>query len=251
MVSNKIIAKEWDTNAIIRHNQIKSGMDISYHKILIPSIIKALGNIKNKKGLDVGCGTGKITRILAKKTKTMIGVDLSKEMIDIAEKESLNVPNISFIKTSIESFQKNHPHNTFDFCVSNMSFNTMPNLNKVIRSMSLLLKNNGILVFSIAHPCFWNFYKRLEPEDSFEYLKNHNMRVKFTISLDQKGLPEKTTYFHRPLEYYSKLLVKNGFIIENLYEPFPSEIIHNLYPQKWLFPHFLIFRCQLYRFCLF
>jgi hypothetical protein len=110
-----------------------------------------------------------------------------------------------------------------------------------------MLKNKGLLVFSIAHPCFWNFYKKIKFLDSFEYLKNHNKRVKFTISLDKKELPEKTTYFHRPLEYYSKLLAKNGFVIENLYEPFPKREIHNLYPQKWLFPHFIIFRCQIHK----
>jgi SAM-dependent methyltransferase len=245
MVSNNTIAKEWNANADTRHNQIKTGRDISYNKILIPSLMKSLVNIENKVGLDIGCGDGTFTKILAKRARTMVGIDISKEMIKIAQKGSLNKSNVSFKKISMESFQKSHSHNAFDFCVSNMSFNTMPNLSKVIRGISLLLKNNGILVFSIAHPCFWNFYKKIEPSDSFDYLKNHNIRVKFTISLDRKELPEKTTYFHRPLEYYFKRLNENGFLIENLYEPFPIKSIHNLYPKKWLFPHFIIFRCQI------
>ena len=38
--------------------------------------------------LDLGCGTGKLTRIMAEKGYDMIGVDYSYEMLDIAKSES-------------------------------------------------------------------------------------------------------------------------------------------------------------------
>ena len=38
--------------------------------------------------LDLGCGTGKLTRLMAEKGYDMIGVDYSYEMLDIAQSES-------------------------------------------------------------------------------------------------------------------------------------------------------------------
>ena len=38
--------------------------------------------------LDLGCGTGKLTRLLSEKGYDMIGVDYSYEMLDIAKAES-------------------------------------------------------------------------------------------------------------------------------------------------------------------
>ena len=40
--------------------------------------------------LDLGCGTGKMTRFLAEKGYDMIGVDLSMEMLEIAQEEERN-----------------------------------------------------------------------------------------------------------------------------------------------------------------
>ena len=38
--------------------------------------------------LDLGCGTGKMTNIMAQKGYDMIGVDLSEDMLDIARSET-------------------------------------------------------------------------------------------------------------------------------------------------------------------
>lgn len=49
----------------------------------LTDILKDYG-VKDGLVLDLGCGTGKLTRLLAKKGFDMIGVDLSEEMLEIA-----------------------------------------------------------------------------------------------------------------------------------------------------------------------
>lgn len=53
--------------------------------ILVPTFLKIVGKIKNKSVMDLGCGSGFFTRILAKlKPNKIIGVDISSKLIEIA-----------------------------------------------------------------------------------------------------------------------------------------------------------------------
>jgi len=55
--------------------------------------------------LDLGCGTGKVTRFLAKEGYDMIGVDVSQEMLGIAaEKESEGKP-ILYLNQDMREFE--------------------------------------------------------------------------------------------------------------------------------------------------
>ncbi|MBT4192020.1 MAG: methyltransferase domain-containing protein [Candidatus Diapherotrites archaeon] len=46
-----------------------------------PQSINALGNVKGKRILDIGCGEGYVSRILALKGASVVGIDNSREMI--------------------------------------------------------------------------------------------------------------------------------------------------------------------------
>jgi 2-polyprenyl-3-methyl-5-hydroxy-6-metoxy-1,4-benzoquinol methylase len=242
---NSMIALEWDANATTRHNQIKSGIDISYSEVLIPAIIDVLGNYQGKRCIDIGCGSGTVASILTRKASFVVGVDLSKRMVEIARQEVGHLPNIEFAHSSIESFTKAYKGPKFDVGVAHMSLMTAPYLDEVIKAISALLKPKGILVFSMTHPCFWNQYRNLEKERDFKYWQRHAQKAEFIISLAEDALPEPTTHYHRPLQYYVEQLLRNRLIIERLVEPYPPPEVHRLYPHKWRIPRFLIFRCQL------
>ena len=241
---NLMIALEWDANAATRHDQIKSGIDISYSKVLIPAVFDVLGNYQGKRCIDIGCGSGNLAAMLAEKASFVTGVDLSRKMIGIARQEVGHLPNVEFAHSSIESFSKEYKGPKFDVGVAHMSLMTAPYLDEVTKAISALLKPKGILVCSITHPCFWNQYRNLEKEKDFNYWKPHDQKAKFIISLAEDALPELTTHYHRPLEYYVEQLLRNRLVIERLVEPYPSPEVHRLYPHKWRIPRFLVIRCQ-------
>lgn len=242
---NLNISREWDANAMARHMQIKTGIDISYTRVLIPAVVKAIGNCQGKRCIDVGCGSGYLTSILAEKASFVVGVDLSVKMIRIAKEENRHLPNVEFFQSSIEAFSSGYSGPRFDVVVAHMSLMTAPYLGKVIDAIHTLLTSNGTFVFSITHPWFWNQYRKLEREEDFSYWKAHAQKAKFVISLEENGLPKHTTHYHRPLEYYMKQLYKSGFVIESMAEPLPSHEVHRLYPHKWHVPRFLIVRCRM------
>ena len=59
------------------------------------TVTRNLANIKGKRVLDLACGTGKSTEILAKLgAKEIIGIDISEESLKIARKK--NIPNTTY-----------------------------------------------------------------------------------------------------------------------------------------------------------
>ena len=237
------IVLEWDKNAEARHKQIISKIDISYHKILIPTIMRLVGNIRNKRVIDVGCGSGYLTAKLATKGSHVVGVDPSREMIRIAKREYCHIPRLEFLNLSIEDFSNCYSDSRFDVAVSNMSLITIPNLDKTLRAVSSLLLPKSIFAFNITHPCFYNQYRKYESTDAFQYHIPHAQKGSFIISTDHEGLPSSTTHFHRPLQEYFRSLKNACLMVDELVEPFPTREVEKLYPKPWKEPHFLSIRC--------
>lgn len=51
--------------------------------------------------LDIGCGTGEFTRIVAEKSKHVAGLDLSSGMLESARKRSESYPHITYLNADI------------------------------------------------------------------------------------------------------------------------------------------------------
>jgi len=198
----------WDRFAKDYDKKVSDSGDMYHKNYLNPLIFKLLGDIKNKKILDLACGNGYFSRLLADKHAIVTGVDYSKELISIAK----NNTKIKFFVGSAEnlSFLKN---NSFDFIICNMSFHDIKNISKTIEGCSKLLKKRAKLIFSIPHPVF-SLSEFVEEKGKYSRKIIHYMSE---LTLDHpfyKGLK----HYHRPIEYYTKLLFKNKFVISNFYE---------------------------------
>jgi 2-polyprenyl-3-methyl-5-hydroxy-6-metoxy-1,4-benzoquinol methylase len=237
------IVSEWNRNAEARHEQISSEVDISYHKILIPTIMMLIGDIAGKRVIDVGCGSGYLTAKLASKGSYVLGVDPSEEMIRIARREYGSLPRLEFVNKSIEEFSSQYSDICFDVAVSNMSLITIPDLDEALMAISSVLPPRGIFAFNITHPCFYNQHRKYQPAETFQYHISHAQKGSFIISNDHEGLPSPTTHFHRPLQEYFRSLKAASFTIDELIEPFPTREVEKLYPKPWKVPRFLSLKC--------
>lgn len=234
---NSDIAKEWDKLAHLRLIQLENAVDISMDNIIIPTISNLITNTDNSDVIDLGCGTGYATKIFAKFCNNITGIDISKKSILEAQKNSFN--NVKFINSSIENFALFNKG--FTLAISNMTFMDVANLEKVIASTSELLKENGHLIITITHPCFWPFYWNYHDKEWFNYSKEIEIEDFFKITNSKTNY--KTTHFHRPLEMYINTLINNFFKIEIIQEPMPNDQQATLYATKWKFPRFLAMKC--------
>jgi ubiquinone/menaquinone biosynthesis C-methylase UbiE len=86
-----------------------------FREPLIEKMIESLGIKPDSRGIDIGCGIGRITALLSKKiglSKELIGLDFSEEMINYARKNSIQ-ENVTFIQGDVNHLQFNP--NSFDW----------------------------------------------------------------------------------------------------------------------------------------
>lgn len=111
----------------------------------IEEILDYAGVKEGTKVLDVACGTGVlIPDYLARNVKSITGVDISREMIKIAEGK-FNLPNVNFICADVEELELQG----FDVCVVYNAFPHFENPARLIENLATKLKCGGRL--TVAH----------------------------------------------------------------------------------------------------
>lgn len=111
-------------------------------------VIPLLGNVKNKKILDLGCGTGRYSIPLAKKGAIVTAVDFSKEMLAVAKKNAKNV-KINFKQFDLK---KGFPKGNYDIILCMLVLGHFKNIKPIIKNISKSLKAGGICIISTFHP---------------------------------------------------------------------------------------------------
>lgn len=104
----------------------------------------------NDKVLDFGCATGTKTIELADSVKEILGVDISTEMINEANKKILknDSKNIRFTQADIsdDKFEKE----SFDKIITYGVLHLLENNDSILQRIHELLKPNGLLIASTA-----------------------------------------------------------------------------------------------------
>jgi ubiquinone/menaquinone biosynthesis C-methylase UbiE len=238
-ISRETIRDEWNIFAPYRHNQIISGKDISYDHVLVPIIQRMIKNKKQNEIIDIGCGSGELTKNLSNNCDHIIGIDPSRKSIQIAKEYCKDRNNISFEETFAEDY---NCLGYFDLAVANMVLMDSLNINGIFRSIYNMLTNDGALVFTITHPCFWPIYWGYFNKKWFNYYSEIPIKTEFKITNEQTSY--KTTHIHRPLNTYLKEISKAGFYIEEIREPYPDwNNIEQTNGYSYSYPRFIGISC--------
>ncbi|MCD8082864.1 MAG: methyltransferase domain-containing protein [Clostridiales bacterium] len=101
--------------------------------------------------LDLGCGTGTITRLLAARGYDMIGVDLSGEMLFIAqEKETENPAGILYLQQDMREFELYGTVRAIVSVCDSMNYLTSyEDLVQVLRLANNYLDPGGVFLFDL------------------------------------------------------------------------------------------------------
>jgi 2-polyprenyl-3-methyl-5-hydroxy-6-metoxy-1,4-benzoquinol methylase len=203
-------------------------------EVLIPYVLRSLDLIPARHVLDVGCGTGELTALLARDGVHVVGVDRSRRSVEIAE-AAVARPGLEFIHGSFEDMTPLRPK--CEAVIMNMVLMDTPSIRPLLDAARKSLQPNGHLVATITHPAFWPRYWGYEKEPGYSYMTEIAIEAEFTTSLTSSGLV--TTHFHRPLEAYLKALVASGFSVVGFSELWPAPEVRARYPSPWDFPRFL------------
>lgn len=214
------IKLQWDNNVEIRAADIKSGYDDSYINYIIPWVLNKIKASTNPDStiLDIGCGCGFLTNVIFNTgRKKIVGIDISPRSIEYAKG---NYPKIEFICKDICSLSESL---NVDYCISVMTLNNFPYLDRFLKACQINLKKHGKLLILIPHPCFWPL--RHIKGETFVYDKEKIYKFHFST----KGCSDYISvmyYFHRKVETYINSALSNQFIIcdiKEIFERFPND----------------------------
>lgn len=157
--------------------------------------VKCLGDIRKKNVLDLGCGNGWLSIILAKRGASVDAIDISSEAIDSAKvmaKMNHVEGNVRFKVGS--AYELDYPDDSFDFIIGQAILHHVRDKSKLATSLFRVLKNGGKAVF-------------------FEAFGNSEMlekiRLAFPVSMDE----EDKTHWHEQIKYKDLEGFKKHFIV--------------------------------------
>ncbi len=110
--------------------------------------IQQYAELSGKRVVDVGCGGGILTEGLVKAGAEALGIDLSEELIDIADLHGLETGvSAHYQKISAEALAEQQPA-AFDHVTCMEMLEHVPDPASIIRSCATLVKPGGTVFFS-------------------------------------------------------------------------------------------------------
>lgn len=102
---------------------------------------------QNGRVLEIGCGTGTLTRMIAAKAKKVIALDLAPQMLSIAKARSSKFQNISYIEDNFMT--RAFSEEGFDFIVSVATLHHLPFEDALTRMRDLLKPDGKIFILDL------------------------------------------------------------------------------------------------------
>lgn len=203
------------------YDTLLAGDDTYQARVVLPNLLRAMAIKKGEKVLDLACGQGFFTRAFHQEGATATGVDLGKQLILIAKKESPK--DIQYFAHSAEDLSI-FEDGSFEKISIVLAIQNIEAPHKVFKECSRVLVPGGKLFVVLNHPAFripkasaWGFdevtktqYRRVD-----SYMSESKVEIEMNPS--KRGGPV-TISFHRPLQYYFKTLANNGFMVARLEE---------------------------------
>ena len=235
-MDHREVGKYWNANADSWTRLARAGFDIYRDFINTPAFFTMLPDVAGLRVLDVGCGEGYNTRLLADRGARVVGIDIAERFVEHAIASEREEPRgIEYrIASAVEL---PFTDASFDAVTAFMSLMDIPEIDRVMAEVFRVLRSGGFFQFSISHPCFDTPFRRTVRDASGkkigvevgDYWGKVDGRVEeWIFSSTPAGLkaelePFKTPRFTRTLSAWLNLALDSGFAIERLCEPYASD----------------------------
>ncbi len=185
------------------------------HELNFPAFLSLLPPPRGRT-LDVGCGEGRVGAALIERGYTVVGVDSSPRMVELASaRHEAVVADAAALPFADASFA---------LAVAYMSLMNVDDLEGVVAETARVLERGGSLCAAVLHPLFAaGAWREVDSADSSFMVGDYfNGPTKALIS-DRDGI--QVTFYDRPipLSRYAAALERAGLLIESLREPVPDD----------------------------
>ncbi len=191
--------------------------------------------------LDVGCGEGRLGRVLQEGGHKVVGVDITFTLARAAASHShpLSVVVADAARLPVRE-------GVADLVVAFFSLQDIDEFAGAIRETARVLTLGGRFCFAIVHPLVDG--GRFLEDGTFIFDRSYFGVWRYPDRVQRRGVEMTFHSEHRPIEAYGRALEEAGFLIEALREPMPDEASVAAHPkeERWRrIPSFLMVRARL------
>lgn len=197
-----------------------------------PSFIAMLGNIENKKILDLGCGNGDLCRELSRKKARVIGLDGAESMLKVAGK---NFGECTYILCDLMHNEIPFQSGYFDIVTAKMLLDVVSSVEEVCIKALRVLKNKGLYAIEIPHPMRPYIKKN---KNRYLGIGHYSAEIQGKIRFSNKNF----SYYHRSISFYINTIIDLGFALRKVQEisvdekfvkRFPRQKDKHIFPTSW------------------
>lgn len=206
-ITEKEVRRTYDRIAVMWDKKRKEKVIYNdYNEV--PATLSFLRNIRKKKILDLGCGSGIYAKILKRRGAVVYGIDISPKMIELAKK---NVKGVDFRVGTV--YKLPYDSETFDIVLASLVVHYFANLNKAFKEIRRVLKKNGIFIFSSDNPVLHIAHRLKGKPRKYRIFGNYFKEGKLYEYWPRFGV--HMPYQHFTFQTWIKTIVKNRFVIED------------------------------------
>jgi SAM-dependent methyltransferase len=213
--------------------------------------------LQDRTCLDLGCGSGTYSLLLAERGGIVTAIDRAALMLAAARRLSAH-ERIHYQLMGME--EATFPDATFDVAISNMALHYLADMPAMVNKIAAWLTPGGTFILTVEHPIFtatreaplatWcdgDTASRNQPLNTGHAGKAHTAWIITNYFATGARQGPFGRHYHHTFQDYWDALMAAGFTIQAISEPRPSaEALHknpNL-TQDLHRPVFLGFRCQ-------
>ncbi len=179
------------------------------------SLANALPDFKNKKILDYGSGTGRLTKFLYDLGADIAGVDVRRDMIETAQKQ---YPKITF--KLISNNKVPWPDNSFDLVVTSfvhIEINSLAKMKQMHQEIKRILKPKGQYFILTVNSAAWRHqYDSFSSNFPSDFTGQSGQKINTQIQAGEGMIKFQDYYWQK--EDYLKSLESSGFKLNYIKE---------------------------------
>jgi SAM-dependent methyltransferase len=206
-------------------------------------LLRLVGDVSDLRVLDLACGSGRLTRELARRGGYIVGVDVSAALLNLAHAHEEKSPLKIVYLQADASTPGILDGEMFDGVVCSFGLSDIDDLEGAVATVARVLRPGGFFVFLILHPCFPGWESR-QAQPSWQLERGYYGEGWWRATNPAHGLRPKVGANHRMLSTYLNTVVRYNLAIEGVAEPPPSSDWLAEPPQVGPVPVYLVVRCR-------
>lgn len=205
-------------------------------------MLDSLGDVSGKRVLDIGCGEGRFTRLLAGLGARATGIDLAESLLGRAR--SLAGPDETYQLADAETLD-GIESDSYDLAVSYVVLVDLHDYRASIEAAYRVVRSGGAFVVCNIHP----MRMAASPQG---WIKQGTRKLFYPLDDYAREGPREFTWWgrnflnmHRILSSYVMAFLDTGFVLDALHEPTPSpeQLDRNpTFDDEYRAPNFIIYR---------